>query len=162
MVRLGNGVSVVFWREGSARTYARLARMGERGRGDILLCILVEPECPWTVQWVSRLGANEISTGRNRVRGVKGLHVRWAEERHGALLGVLRRNLGHCRWDRVPSLLFWGVVGSECAGGVWRVRVRWGNRGYRKGRGVCAARGPPVGYREKHRSLASAILSTWA
>ena len=100
MVRLGNDVSVGFWREGRARAYARLAGMGGWRRGDILLCILVEPECSWTVQWVSRLGADEISIRAER------LHVRWAEGRHGALLGCWAAGrpapetivyLGNCR-----------------------------------------------------------------
>lgn len=93
MIRLGNDVSVGFWREGRPRAYARLARMSEGRRGDILLCILVEPECSWTVQWVSRLRAKEISIRRYIVGWAERLHVRWAEGRHGALLGVLRQDL---------------------------------------------------------------------
>ena len=60
-------VGMGFWREGRTRGYARLGGLSKRGRGDVLLCILVEPESSWTVERVSRLGANEISTGRNRV-----------------------------------------------------------------------------------------------
>ena len=48
-VGLGNDVSVDFRRESSTGGYDLIVGMDERGRGVILLCVLVEPESCWTV-----------------------------------------------------------------------------------------------------------------